>query len=184
MHAVPNSRMLIGAMPGDGSLGDLVEWFAEEGIVRERLDFRSRGTIPVYLQQHYHVDICLDTFPFSGLTTALHSLWMGVPTLTLPGKTVPGRSGLTAMSHVGLERFIAADKDDFVRRGVELTSDLRALAALRAGMRERCENSPMFRPAQIAEGVSDALRVMWQRWCAGMPAQSFDLADIATAQLA
>jgi predicted O-linked N-acetylglucosamine transferase (SPINDLY family) len=176
MHAVPDSRMLIGAMPGDGSLGDLVEWFAEEGIVRDRLDFRSRGNVPVYLQQHYHVDICLDTFPFSGLTTALHSLWMGVPTLTLPGKTVPGRSGLTAMSHAGLQQFIATDPDDFVRRGVALAADIPALAALRAGMRERCKRSPMFRPPQVAESVSDALRVMWRRWCDGLPAQSFEIA--------
>jgi predicted O-linked N-acetylglucosamine transferase (SPINDLY family) len=184
LHEVPNSRMLIGGLPADGSLGDLVEWFAQEGIGRERLDLRARASVPVYLQQHHHVDICLDTFPFSGLTTALHSLWMGVPTLTLPGKTVPGRSGLTAMSHAGLDMFIARDKDDFVRRGVELTSDIPALAALRAGMRERCERSPMFRPAQIAEGVSEALRVMWRRWCSGLPAESFEVKETAAQQVA
>ncbi|MGF6569895.1 putative O-linked N-acetylglucosamine transferase (SPINDLY family) [Paraburkholderia sp. GAS333] len=184
LREVPNSRMLIGGLPADGSLGDLPAWFAEEGIARERLDFRPRSSVPVYLQQHHHVDICLDTFPFSGLTTALHSLWMGVPTLTLPGKTVPGRSGLTAMSHAGLEMFIAQDKDDFVRRGVELTSDIAALAALRAGMRERCENSPMFRPAEIADGVSTALRVMWRRWCAGLPAESFEVKETAAQQVA
>lgn len=184
LRAVPDSRMLVGAMPGDGSLGELVEWFAAEGIARERLDFRPRASVPVYLQQHYHVDICLDTFPFSGLTTALHSLWMGVPTLTLPGKTVPGRSGLTAMSHAGLEMFIAHDPDDFVRRGIELAADIPALAALRAGMRERCERSPMFRPAQIAEGVSDALRVMWRRWCADLPAESFEIAAPTAQQVA
>jgi predicted O-linked N-acetylglucosamine transferase (SPINDLY family) len=181
LREVPDSRMLIGGMPGDGSLGELIEWFTQEGIARERLDFRSRASVPVYLQQHYHVDICLDTFPFSGLTTALHSLWMGVPTLTLPGNTVPGRSGLTAMSHAGLEMFIARDQDDFVRRGIELTADIPALAALRSGMRERCERSPMFRPAQIAQGVSEALRVMWRRWCAGLPAESFEVTNVAAA---
>jgi predicted O-linked N-acetylglucosamine transferase (SPINDLY family) len=184
LREVPTSRMLIGGLPADGSLGDLPAWFAEEGIPRERLDFRARASVPVYLQQHHHVDICLDTFPFSGLTTALHSLWMGVPTLTLPGKTVPGRSGLTAMSHAGLERFIAQDKDDFVRRGVELTSDIPSLAALRAGMRERCERSPMFQPAQLAEGVSEALRVMWRRWCEGLPAVSFEVKETAAQQVA
>ncbi|MFL9935552.1 hypothetical protein P0D88_42230 [Paraburkholderia sp. RL18-103-BIB-C] len=74
----------------DGSLGELVEWFAQEGIARKRFDFRPRASVSVYLLQHYHVDICLDTFPFSGLTTALHSLWIGVPTLAPPRKTVPG----------------------------------------------------------------------------------------------
>lgn len=183
LREVPNSRMVIGAMPRDGGLGKLVEWFSEEGIARERLDFMQRSSVPVYLQQHHRVDFCLDSFPFSGLTTALHSLWMGVPTLTLPGQTVPGRSGLTAMSHVGLESFVAHDKDDFVRKGVELSQDLTALAVLRAGMRERCQQSPVFRPEVIAVSVTSALRTMWRRWCEGLPAESFEVpaVDVAAA---
>ncbi|EEA03760.1 Tetratricopeptide TPR_2 repeat protein [Burkholderia sp. H160] len=179
MHAVPNSRMVIGAMPRDGSLGKLPDWFEEEGIARDRLDFMPRASVPVYLQQHHRVDFCLDSFPFSGLTTALHSLWMGVPTLTLPGETVPGRSGLTAMTHVGLANFVARDKDDFVRKGVALASDLPALAALRAGLRERCGQSPVFRPELVAETVAQALRIMWRRWCDGLPAESFDVSESA-----
>jgi protein O-GlcNAc transferase len=46
-----------------------------------------------YLELHQQADICLDTFPYTGGTTTLHALWMGVPTLTLAGQTVPGRSG-------------------------------------------------------------------------------------------
>lgn len=175
LRAVPNSRMLIGAMPKDDSLGELPNWFADEGISPDRLDFRKRSSVAVYLQQHHHVDICLDTFPFSGLTTGLHSLWMGVPTLTLPGQTVPGRSGATAMSHVGLEQFVAQDKMDFIQKGIQIASDIPALAAMRSGMRERCNQSPMFRPQFIAEGVAEALRVMWRRWCDGLPAESFDI---------
>jgi predicted O-linked N-acetylglucosamine transferase (SPINDLY family) len=178
LREVPNSRMVLGAMPRDGSFGKLVEWFAEEGIARERLDFMPRSSVPVYLQQHYRVDFCLDSFPFSGLTTALHSLWMGVPTLTLPGQTVPGRSGLTAMSHVGLQAFVAQDKDDFVRKGVELAADVTALAALRTGMRERCQQSPVFRPEVIAASVTSALRVMWRRWCEGLAAESFAVSEV------
>ena len=175
LHAVPNSRLMIGGMPGDGSRGTFTEWFTEDGIAPERVEFRMRSSVPVYLQHHHHVDICLDSFPYSGLTTGLHSLWMGVPTITLPGQTVPGRSGLTAMSHVGLESFIATDKKDYVRRAAAVAADLPALAALRAGMRARCEQSAMFQPQVIAAGASRALRIMWQRWCDGLPAESFDV---------
>ncbi|WP_322010898.1 tetratricopeptide repeat protein [Paraburkholderia sp. J12] len=178
LREMPTARMLIGAMPRDGGNGEVAQWFADEGIASDRLDFRPRSSVPVYLQQHHHVDICLDSFPFSGLTTALHSLWMGVPTLTLPSQTVPGRSGLTAMSHVGLLDFIAADKDDYVRRAVALGSDPAKLAALRAGMRERCAQSPMFQPEAVAGGLSRALRVMWRRWCEGLPPESFEVPEL------
>ena len=175
LREVPDSRLLIGAMPRDGKNGELADWFAEEGIASERIEFRQRSSVPVYLQQHHHVDICLDSFPFSGLTTALHSLWMGVPTLTLPAHTVPGRSGLTAMSHVGLEQYIATSKDDYVSKAVTLAAQVPELAALRAGLRDRCSQSPMFQPDILAQSMSRALRIMWRRWCEGQPAASFDV---------
>ncbi|HEY4352948.1 MAG TPA: tetratricopeptide repeat protein [Paraburkholderia sp.] len=181
LHAVPGSRMMVGSMPKDSVPEELIGWFADAGIGRERLDFKPRSSVAVYLQQHYHVDILLDTFPFTGLTTSLQALWMGVPILTLPGRTVPSRSGVVALSHVGLESFVADGVDDYVKKAVAHASDVQALAALRAGMRARCEASPMFRPDLIATCFTQALRVMWRTWCEGKPAASFDVSELAQA---
>jgi predicted O-linked N-acetylglucosamine transferase (SPINDLY family) len=181
LHAVPGSRMMVGSMPKDSVPEELIGWFADAGIGRERLDFKPRSSVAVYLQQHYHVDILLDTFPFTGLTTTMQALWMGVPTLTMPGRTVPSRSGVTALSHVGLDSFVADGVDDYVKRAVALASDVAALASLRSGMRARCEASPMFNPELIATGFTQALRVMWRRWCDGKPAQTFDASELAQA---
>jgi predicted O-linked N-acetylglucosamine transferase (SPINDLY family) len=175
LHAQPSSRMLLGAIATDEDEQLLIDWFADAGISRERLMFRRRSSIPVYLQQHFHVDICLDTFPYTGSTTVLNSLWMGVPTLTIAGNTLPSRAGTTWMSHVGLEQFLATDKADFVAKGVALSSDISALAALRTGLRERCMASAAFRPEVVAAGLSRALRIMWQRWCDDQPPVAFEV---------
>ncbi|NPT33018.1 tetratricopeptide repeat protein [Paraburkholderia xenovorans] len=175
LRAQPTARMLLGAIATDEDEQLLIDWFAGEGIERERLMFRRRSSIPVYLQQHFHVDICLDTFPYTGSTTVLNSLWMGVPTLTIAGDTLASRAGTTWMSHVGLEEFVAANKEEFVARGVALASDIPALAAIRTGLRERCAASAAFHPEVVAAGVSRALRIMWQRWCAGEPAAAFEV---------
>ncbi len=175
LHAQPSSRMLLGAIATDEDEQTLMDWFARAGIDRERLMFRRRSSIPVYLQQHFHVDICLDTFPYTGSTTVLNSLWMGVPTLTIAGDTLPSRAGTTWMSHVELQDFLAADKADFVAKGVALSSDIAALAQLRTGLRERCMASAAFRPDVVAAGVSRALRIMWQRWCDGQPVTAFEV---------
>ncbi|MDE1181275.1 tetratricopeptide repeat protein [Paraburkholderia sp.] len=175
LRAVPNSRMLIGAMPENGDFGDLLTWFDEEGISRDRLDLRKRSGISIYLQQHHQVDICLDTFPYAGGTTTLHALWMGIPTLTLRGDTMPGRAGETILTQVGLQDYIAADHADFVKKGVAFATDIAALTQLRNGMRARCENSARFQPEVIADSLSRALRTMWHRYCDGQPAASFDV---------
>jgi predicted O-linked N-acetylglucosamine transferase (SPINDLY family) len=175
LHAVPNARMVLGGIPPDGDQDELIGWFQQAGIGRERLGFLTRSATIVYLQQHHQIDICLDTFPYNGSTTVLHSLWMGVPTLTIEGDTLPSRSGATWMSHVGLESFIAADADDFVAKGIALSRDLDTLARLRSELRSRCEASPAFHPEVVGKNIADAFRIMWQRWCDGLPPESFSV---------
>ncbi|WP_411885823.1 tetratricopeptide repeat protein [Polaromonas sp. YR568] len=175
LRAMPTSRMVLGAMPPDGQYDALIAWFAEEGIARERLDFHPRTSMTDYLALHHQVDMCLDTFPYNGGTTTLHALWMGVPTLTLAGSTVAGRSGAGVLGHVGLNEFVAQAPAEFVREGLSLAADLPMLAGLRAGLRERFAQSVPGQPALIAAGLERALRAMWRRWCLDLPPESFDV---------
>ncbi len=175
LKAVPTSRMLLGAMAKSGGYDTLIGWFADEGIARERLDFYPRTSTGDYLALHHKVDLCLDTFPYTGGTTTMHALWMGVPVLTIPGNTPPGRPTACALGHMGLTAFIARDIEDFVAKGTFIASNLTLLASLRASMREIMGNSAMGQPAIIAAGLEGALRAMWQRWCAGLPAATFEI---------
>ncbi|SFC69677.1 Glycosyl transferase family 41, partial [Polaromonas sp. OV174] len=181
LRALPDSRMVLGAMREDDQYDTLTAWFAEERIARERLDFHPRSGMRNYLALHHQVDVCLDTFPYNGGTTTYHALWMGVPTLTLAGSTVAGRTGAGILGHVGLEVFVAQDAAAFVRQGLSLAADFSTLANLRSGLRERFAQSAPGQPEIIATGMERALRTMWQRWCAGLPAESFD-ANCASAQ--
>ncbi|MBI0326703.1 O-linked N-acetylglucosamine transferase family protein [Burkholderia plantarii] len=181
LHAVPDSRMRVGSIPRVGGVDMLLEWFTAEGITHDRLDLQPRAPVAVYLQQHHHVDFCLDTFPYTGSTTALNALWMGVPTLTIRGNTLASRAGAVWMSSVGLEQFVADSTDDFVARGIALANDVEGLAAVRRGLRERCRQSPGFQPERIANAVSDAFRMAWRRWCADEAPASFTVPERAAA---
>lgn len=175
LRALPDSRMLLGGMPQDGQYDALIEWFAQEGIARDRLSFHPRSGMAHYLSLHQQVDICLDTFPYNGGTTTCHALWMGVPTLTMFGSTPASRDGASLLSHVGLDEFVALDAANFVRKGLSWAGNLAALSDIRAGLRERFAKSAMGQPAVVAAGVERALRIMWQRWCADLPPESFEV---------
>jgi predicted O-linked N-acetylglucosamine transferase (SPINDLY family) len=176
LRAVPDSRLVLGAMPkgGETQYVTLLDWFAEEGIDRQRLEFHERTGMGHYLSLHHKVDICLDTFPYTGGTTTLHSLWMGAPTLTIPGDTMTGRAGACIVGHAGLEEFAAPDVEAFVAQGVAWTRRLPELAELRASLRDRLRESAIGQPALITAGLESAVRTMWRRWCEGLPAESFD----------
>ncbi len=171
LRELPGSRMLLGGLPDAGQYETLVKWFSEEGVAQDRLSFHGRTSMDLL---HHQVDICLDTFPYNGGTTTLHALWMGVPTLTLAGSTAPGRIGASALSNVGLPEFIAHDENDFVKKASFWAANLAALAEIRAGLRDRFNQSALGKPELIAKSLAHAFRIMWQRWCADLPPAPFE----------
>ena len=153
----------------------LVRWFAQEGIAQDRLTFHPKCSMHDYLKLHHQVDICLDTFPYPAATTSCHALWMGVPTITMTGETPVSRVGASLQKHVGLDQFVANSKTEFLEKTLCWSVQLVELAKIRAGLRARLSQSPIGQPDAIALTVERALRVMWHRWCEGLPAESFEL---------
>jgi predicted O-linked N-acetylglucosamine transferase (SPINDLY family) len=176
LRETPSSIMIMAGIPLNERRQTLLEIFNAEGIVSERVAFFPRTDMDTYLVLHHQVDICLDTFPYTGGTTTNHALWMGVPTLTLTGQTPASRQCAANLSHLGLEGFIASDADDFVQKGLFWSTEIAALADVRQGLRERWLKSPLRQPETIASGLDAALRHMWRRWCQEQPAQSFSIA--------
>ena len=173
LHAVPDARMCIAGMPNDQTSDKLRSWFAHDGIKSTRLSFHLRTDLQAYLALHGQVDVCLDTYPYSSGTTGFHALWMGVPTLTIPGSTQPGYAAAAILSHAGLPDFIAQDEAAFLAAGQRLAGDVARLATLRMEMRERLSTSAIGQSAGIASAFEAALRTMWTRWCLNLPVTSF-----------
>jgi protein O-GlcNAc transferase len=183
LHAAPHSRMLLGGLL-EGDETALVDWFEAEGIDRGRLLLRKRASILDYLAQHHEVDVCLSPFPYTGSTTIGYALWMGVPTLTTVGPTNPSHASVCFMAHLGMSSFLADDEPSFTQLARFLSQNVSTLGALRAGMRKRFTDSVVGYPDVAAGGAEHAFRVMWQRWCAGLPAAPFRvrMADLLAAQ--
>ncbi|KAB8061996.1 tetratricopeptide repeat protein [Janthinobacterium sp. FT14W] len=174
LRAVPDAKMIVAAMPKSEAPPQLAAWFAEEGIAPERLTFEGRTGMAQFMAIHHRIDICLDAFPYCGSTTTLHALWMGVPTLTTAGPTMPSRAGNMIMRQVELDDFVATDEDDFVRRSMAMAANPMLLGAYRFSMRHRLERSTLGKPKLITEGLENGLRIIWQRWCEGLPPVSFE----------
>jgi len=174
LHAVPGARLLVAGMPERDGRIHIQSWLEREGVAAHRLDFHGRTGMFDYLALHNQVDLALDTFPYTGGTTTMHAGWMGVPALTLAGGAVPGRQTASFLERNGLTQFIAHDAADFVAKGVAICADLPALAAIRGSLRGRVARPESDSMARVADSVEHALRLMWRRWCQGLPAASFE----------
>ena len=174
LRAVPGSRFLLGGMRDEALQQDVLARFAREGIKPDRVMLRPRAAIGTYLGYHHEVDLLLDSFPYAGATTTCFGLWMGVPTVTLAGRTVPARVGVSILSHAGLPEFIADTPEQYVRIAADWASRTDALAALRGGMRARVA-AGLQSAERVADGLEQALLAMWRRHCDGLPPASFEV---------
>jgi predicted O-linked N-acetylglucosamine transferase (SPINDLY family) len=138
---------------------------AGEGVSAERVSFLDFLPLADYFHAYGAIDVALDPFPFGGGTTTCDALWMGVPVVSLAGRTAVGRGGVSILSNVGLPELVAQDVDDYVRIASELASDLPRLANLRASLRPRMQVSPLMDSPRFARNVEAAYREMWRRWC-------------------
>lgn len=135
------------------------------GIDPARVDFGGRVSRREYLERHHGIDLALDTFPFCGGTTSLDAVYMGVPVVTLAGRTTLQRAGATIAHNLGLPELVTTTEDAFVAKAVELARDLERLSALRAELRDKLEASPFGDYARFARNMESAYRTAWRNWC-------------------
>lgn len=164
LKAVPGShlRLQCAEMGDPAARTGLLKRFAEQGIAPDRVELFGSQARHEYLAAHADVDIILDTFPHSGATTTCEALWMGVPTLTLPGETMLSRQTASVLTCIGLVDWVARDEDDYVRRAAAFAQDLPALARLRATLRDRAADTPLFDGRRFTVNLQNACRGMWK----------------------
>lgn len=165
---VPNSRLFIKArqLYRSSAHDDVINQFSRHGVAPSRLILEGPEARANYFAAYNRVDIALDPFPYTGGTTTAEALWMGVPVLTLSGTHFLARQGVGLLMNAGLPDWIAGDPDDYVARAVSHASDVEGLAALRARLRAQVLASPVFDAARFAMHFEEALRGMWNKWCA------------------
>lgn len=162
--ATPGARLQL-LVPNRFSTRRTCEILAAAGVKEDRVDFIERRPRQEYLRLYQSIDLGLDTIPYHGHTTSLDSYWMGVPVVTLVGRTSVARAGWSQLSNLGLTELAAREPDEFVALAAGLARDPGRLAALRAGLRERMRQSPLMDAAGFAHAIENAYRAMWQRWC-------------------
>lgn len=165
LEAVPTSRLVFGNANDTLVRERLASAFAKHGVTASRLDFRARLPVMKFLELHHEIDLALDPFPYNGGATSCHSLWMGVPFVTLIGDRYMARMGASLLKAVAMEELVAHTTDEYVALAVRLASDRSQLAALRTSLRERLEASPLMNAPEFVRNVEKAYRQMWQTWC-------------------
>ncbi len=169
LAALPRARLVIAARGADDAQvrAGMLKPFADDGIDRERLSIRGTRPLAGFLNMFQDVDIALDPFPYNGGTTSLHTLWMGVPVVTLQGGGETARAGGSILCGLGLQDLVAENVEDYCRIAVGLAGDTDRLRHLRSTLRETMARSPIMESEPTTRAVETAFREMWRNYVRG-----------------
>lgn len=120
---------------------------------------------PIDLFESYNtIDIVLDTFPFSGGTTTCFSTYMGVPVLTLVGKSLVSRMGGSVMTALGMSEWVCSSIDEYVAKAIRYATDIEALKIFRCEAQTRYIQSTLGNGKLFVDTLESAyLKVLGQQ---------------------
>lgn len=169
LAALPDARLLLVALGGDtpefkSSVRARFDRLAPRSGVSERIDVIGRRPLQDFLRLFHDVDIALDPFPYGGGTTSLHTLWMGVPIVTLEGDSELARSTSGMMIACGLDSLVAHTEKEYLDIAVQHATDLPCLDDLRKHLRPRLAQSFLGNAAAVTLSLEGAYRMMWTEY--------------------
>jgi len=129
-----------------------------------RVEFRPYS--PDYLEQYRDVDIALDTAPYNGGLTTCEALYMGVPVISLRGRTHGARFAASILTNAGVRELIAENDINYVRRAVQLAETPKLLEAYHMGLRANMKRSPLMNVQGYMEELETAYQEIWENFCA------------------
>jgi len=166
LKQVPNSYLLLkGLGDSDALRSATLQTATEEGISGDRFRFLEFDSDePTHRANLSVADVILDTFPYTGATTTLETLWMGIPLVTRVGRQFASRNSYAMLRHVGVEAGIAHSAEEYIEWGVRFGTD----AALREQVKEQLwrsrHNSPLWNAEQFTRDLENAFEQMWQKY--------------------
>lgn len=160
LHRVPNSVLwLLDDNPV--ATANLLAAAASHGMPRERIILAPRTSHAEYLARMPLADLFLDNHPYNAGATAADALWVGLPLLTMAGRTFVSRMAASLVRTAGLPHFVVESLQQFEERAVVLAGEPSELRAARATLIEGRTRSPLFDSVRFARELEQHLLKAW-----------------------
>jgi predicted O-linked N-acetylglucosamine transferase (SPINDLY family) len=148
--------LLTGGDKVDQRLREIAE---KAGIVGERIIFAPKAPNAAHLARIALADLFLDTFPYGAHSTGADALTMGLPVLTVPGRSFAARFCASIVHAAGVPELICEDPESYVRKAIGFARDPASLKTIRDALQARRETSILRDIPGLARRLEE---IFWQ----------------------
>jgi predicted O-linked N-acetylglucosamine transferase (SPINDLY family) len=160
---VPDSVLWL--LTGTDDTNERLRQLASQGGVKpERLIFAEKKANPEHLARYPLADLFLDNLPYGAHTTAADAMWMGVPILTLPGRSFASRVCASLVRAAGIGDLVCKTPDAYVARAIELGVDRKKLAQVKENLVFGRDTCLLFDTPRLVRNLEALYRRMWEEF--------------------
>lgn len=141
----------------DSAQARLRERAQARGVNPDRLVFAERAAPEQHLARYRLADLFLDMFPCNAGATASDALWMGLPVLTLSGRSFASRMAGALLSAARLPELITSNLAEYERKAIELGRAPERCRELRRHLELEREQGVLFDTPRYVRALEDRL---------------------------
>jgi predicted O-linked N-acetylglucosamine transferase (SPINDLY family) len=134
------------------------------GVAAARVVFAGKRANPEHLARYPLADLFLDTAPYGAHTTASDAMWMGVPALTVPGRSFASRVCSSLVRAAGLPELVCRTRDEYVALAIELGRNPERLLDLRHRLAENRDRCQLFDTPSLVASMEALYELMWSEF--------------------
>ena len=147
---------------------NLTKEIKARGVNPKRLIFGKRLERPEYMARYRVADLFLDTQPYNAGTTASDALKMGLPVLTLLGKSYQARMGASIVNAVNLPELITHSREEYESLAIELANNPQKLKKIKDKLAANLSTAPLYDTKLFTKNLESAYTQMYERYHQGL----------------
>jgi predicted O-linked N-acetylglucosamine transferase (SPINDLY family) len=165
LEGLPSSKLLIyRTRLTKNIIKNLKLKFKQLGIDDERIIYSAQKYNP-HFKAYSLCDIALDTYPFSGMSIAIETASMGVPTITMLGDGMQSRGAGRINHTLGLDEFNATYGEEYIKKAIDLANNTELLEKLRKELRDKVNNSDLRQnEVEFTRNLEEKFKEIWKNF--------------------
>jgi predicted O-linked N-acetylglucosamine transferase (SPINDLY family) len=173
LAAVPNAVLVLypfgpawsSSYPKEPFINMLHMALEKHGAVKEQLiileQLPTRGDVKELLKL---ADIYLDSYPYSGATSLLDPLSIGLPMVLMNGNALRFRQGVAMLNSIGLDHLVVQDEESYINLAVKLGTNEELRKQYREQILEKMANNPPFLDSKAYSAqIGEVLKQLFEK---------------------
>jgi protein O-GlcNAc transferase len=148
----------------------------KRGINADRIVFAQTLPLNEHLNRLAFADVVLDTTPYGAHTTSSDALLVGVPVITLIGKSFASRVAASLLTALGVNELITNTEEEYETLAIALAREPNRLKDLKNKIRLNAKLKPLFKTDMLVSQIERAYLQILNRKRSSLPPDNIYIA--------